>query len=190
MTLVNFAILFFAATSYLIGFWAIFNEGYRPNLFTRIVFLCLSLNTLVSVIRLGNQSSTLVLAWVTLVGSLLMFIGAISFKGKHHVWGKSETISTVLLIFSLLFWIFTDIPLVNLSIGLVAHFLGSLPTITRVLKKPKSENVPFWLLFAVASIITLVSTKGENIKDYIFAIYFCIFDSSLTILALRKYFKK
>lgn len=189
MTFTNLAILFFAGISYLIGFHAILKKGYRPNLFTRIVFLCLSINNLASVISLHNQYSTLVLAWVTFIGSLLIFFGAIIFKGER-LWGISETISTTLLIISLLFWIFTDVPVINLSIGLVAHLLGSLPTVVRVIKKPESENIPFWLLFAIASIITLFSTHSGNIKDYLFATYFCIFDSSLAILAFRKYLYK
>ena len=182
-------ILLFAGTSYLIGFYAILKKGYRPNLFTRIVFLCLAINNLASVINLHNQYSTLVLAWVAFVGSLLIFLGATIFKGDR-LWGRNETISTVLLIFSLLFWIFTDIPLVNLSIGLIAHLLGSLPTVARVVKRPESENVPFWLLFALASIVTLLSTDGGNVKDYIFAAYFCFFDGALTILALRKFWHR
>lgn len=189
MTFTNLAILLLAGASYLIGFHAILKKGYRPNLFTRIVFLCLSINNIASVIILQNQYSTLVLAWVTFVGSLLIFFGAIIFKGER-LWGKSETISTTLLIISLLFWVLTDIPVINLSIGLIAHLLGSLPTVVRVIKKPESENIPFWLLFAIASIITLFSTHGGNIKDYLFAIYFCIFDSALAILAFRKYWYK
>ncbi len=189
MTFTNLAILIFASASYLIGFWAILKKGYRPNLFTRVVFLCLALNNLASVIKLDNQYSTLVLAWVTFLGSLLIFFGSILFKGER-LWSKNETVSTVLLIISFLFWIFTDIPLINLSIGLITHLLGSLPTVVRVIKKPESENIPFWLLFAIASIITLLSTHSGNIKDYLFAIYFCIFDSAMTILAFRKYLTK
>lgn len=189
MTFTNLAILLFAGISYLIGFHAILKKGYRPNLFTRVVFLCLSVNNLASVISLHNQYSILVLAWVTFAGSLLIFLGAIIFKGER-LWSRSETISTVFLIISFLFWIFTDIPLINLSIGLIAHLLGSLPTVTRVIKKPESENIPFWLLFAIASIITLLSTHSGNIKDYLFAIYFCIFDGTLAVLAFRKYWYK
>ncbi len=189
MTLTNLAILCFASISYIVGFYAIIKNGYRPNIFTRTVFLCLSLNSLASVIKLGTQSSTLTLAYVTFFGSLLIFTGSIIFKSER-LWGKNETISTILLVTSLLIWIFTDFPLLNLCIGLIAHLLGSLPTVTRVIKKPGSENIPFWLLFALASIIALLSTHGSNIKDYIFAIYFCIFDSGMTILACRKYFIK
>ncbi len=178
-----------ASASYLIGFKAIFRGGYRPNLFTRTVFLCLAVNNLASVLKLGNQVSTTVLAWVTLLGSLLVFVGAI-FRRAENLWGKTETISTILLIISFILWVFTDIPVLNLFIGLIAHSIGSLPTVVRAIKKPESENIPFWGLFALASIVALLSTTGHNFKDYLFVTYFCIFDSGMTILALRKYFKK
>lgn len=187
MNLPNLAILLFAGASYLIGFHAIFKKGYRPKLFTRIVFLLLAINNLASVIKLGNQSSTVILAWVGFFGSLLIFIGAVIFRGER-LWGRSEIISVILLVISLLFWILTDIPIINLSIGLIAHLIGSLPTLTRVIRKPESENIPFWLLFAIASVITLISTSGINIKDYVYAVYFCVFDGSLTFLSARKYF--
>ena len=108
---------------------------------------------------------------------------------SERLWGVNETISTVLLVISFLFWFFTDVPIVNLSIGLIAHLLGSLPTVVRVVKKPESENAPFWLFFALASIITLLSTHGGNLKDYVFATYFCIFDGTLAVLAFRKYWR-
>src|SRR3990167_157417 len=145
MFFTHFSIATLASVSYLIGFYAILWGVYRPNLFTRTVFLCIALNNLASVIKLENETSTLVLAWVTLLGSLLIFLGSIIFKGERF-WGKNEIISTVLLIISILIWISTDIPLINLSIGLIAHSIGSLPTVIRVIKKPESENIPFWLL--------------------------------------------
>lgn len=189
MSLSGIAILLFAGASYLIGFHAIFESGYRPKLFTRIVFLLLALNNLASVIKLGTQSSTVVLAWVGFFGSLLILIGALIFKGER-LWGTSERVAAVLLVASLLVWIFTDIPIINLLIGLIAHFIGSLPTLTRVVRQPESENVPFWLLFAIASVITLLSTSGGNVKDYVYAIYFCLFDGALTLLSARKYLKR
>lgn len=182
-------IAIFASLSYLIGFYAILKPEYHPNVFTRTVWLVLSINNLISVLKLGNETSTTVLAWVTLLGSILIFCGSIFVRGER-LWGRSETISTVLLIVSFLIWIFTDVPLINLFIGLVAHFIGSLPTVIRVIKKPETENIPFWGFFAIASIIVLFTTHSPNFKDYLFAAYFCIFDGGMTFLALRRYIKK
>lgn len=177
-----------AGLSYLIGFYSILVNKYKPNLFTRIVWLALAVNNLISVIGLHNQKATIVLAWVTLAGSLLIFLGSI-YNGEK-VWTRNETISSVLLVVSLLLWIFTDIPILNLCIGLIAHFLGSIPTVVRVIKKPESENIPFWFFFAAASLLAMTVINLGNIKDYLFAIYFCIFDGSMTLLSLRKYLKK
>jgi hypothetical protein len=66
MNYIDITIGALALISYLIGFYAIFKNGYRPNLFTRIVWLGLALNNFVSVIKLGNQSSTISLALITL----------------------------------------------------------------------------------------------------------------------------
>jgi hypothetical protein len=189
MNLTYIVIAVLASLSYLLGFFAILKPEYHPNVFSRTVWLVLALNNLVSVVKLSSGTSTSILAWVTLFGSLLIFLGAIFIRGER-LWGRSETISSMLLGISLLIWIFTDIPFINLCIGLIAHCIGSIPTLVRVFKKPQSENIPFWIFFALASIITFLSTHSDNPKDYLFAAYFCIFDSTMTVLAFRKYFTK
>ena len=181
-------IILFASLSYLIGFYEIYKNKYKPNLFTRSVWLALAFNNLFSVIKLHNQDVTLALAWVTLLGSLLIF-GASLFKGDKQ-WSKNETIPAILLLVSLFIWIFSDIPILNLCIGLLAHLLGSIPTVIRVIKNPKSESVPFWALFAVASILGIFLVQNGSFKDYLFLGYFCVFDGSMTLLSLRKYWTK
>ncbi len=187
MILTNILIGVFASVSYFLGFSAIIKKQYKPNLFSRFVWLGLALNNVISVIVLNNQLATVVLASITLFGSLLIFLGSI-FLGERF-WGKGESVSTICLVVLLFIWIFADIPLLNLSIGLLAHFLGSIPTLIRVFKDPKSEDLSFWLFFALASLITFFSISKNEIKDYLFAVYFCLFDGGVVLLCLRKYFK-
>jgi hypothetical protein len=182
-------VILFAGSSYLVGFYAVVKGKYKPNAFTRVVFLFLSVNNLISVINLDNQVSAKSLAWVIFLGSLLTFFSSVFVKGQKY-WSLVETFSSILLFISLLIWIFVDIPMVNLLFGLFAHLIGSIPTFSRVLKDPTSENIPFWGLFALGSFIALFSIKGGEISDYIFVIYFCIFDTVLVLLAARRFLKR
>ncbi len=180
-------IIFFSSISYLIGFYAIVKKGYRPSLFTRMVWLALALNNLYSVIKLGNEIPTISLAWVTFLGSLLILIGSI-FKGER-TFGRNEKIASVLLVASLLLWLYGGIPIINLLIGLIAHLIGSIPTVVRAVKEPESENIPFWFFFALGSLIAFLSTDNSSFKGYIFILYFLIFDSAMVMLSLRRYIK-
>ncbi len=187
MSVINVLIVIFACISYWMGFSAMFKKGYKPNLFSRFVWFGLALNNAVSVISLHNQTSTVILATITFLGSLLIFIGSL-LKGER-VWHIGETISAIFLVVSLLIWIFTRMPILNLSIGLIAHFIGSIPTVIRVINDPKTENIPFWFFFDLASFLTLFSIHTGIAKDYIFALYFFVFDGIVLLLCLRRYIK-
>ncbi len=175
----------FAEVSYLIGFLAVLKKSYRPNLFSRIVWLGLALNTLVSVMKLHNQTPTLTLAWVMFLGSLLICIASIFYGDR--IFKKNEIIASALLIISLIFWFVIDFPLLNLLISLLAHLIGSIPTVVRVVKNPESENVPFWFFFALASVIGIFSTTNHGFGGYIYLLYYAIFDTGMTLLSARQY---
>lgn len=77
-------------------------------------------------------------------------------------------------------------PLVNLGIGLLAHFIGAQPTYKRVWHDGSSESAAFWSLFFIASIFSVIASIGSPIQDIMFPIYFMLFDGSMTVLALRR----
>ena len=110
----------------------------------------------------------------------------IEFLEGTWTFGRLEYICLGLLVISGLVWILFHAPLVNLAIGLVAHFIGALPTYKRVWRNGSSESVAFWSLFCLASFLSIVDAKGASIKDLLFPIYFTLFDGSMTVLSLRK----
>jgi uncharacterized membrane protein len=143
--IIYFLIGLFSSLSYLVGFISILRKKYQPKLFSRIVWLALSINNLISVLLLSMGMETRILAWVTFLGSALIFIGSLTYL--KYDFGLAEKIAAALLLISGLIWITTDIPLLNLFIGLIAHFIGSIPTLVRVIKKPEEENFSFWFFF-------------------------------------------
>jgi cation transport ATPase len=110
----------------------------------------------------------------------------LSFWKGTWTFGRLEYVCLGLLVVSGLVWILFYAPLVNLAIGLVAYFIGALPTYKRVWRNGSSESVAFWSLFCIASFLSIVDANGASIQDLLFPIYFTLFDGSMTVLSLRK----
>ena len=178
-------ILGFIALSYLIAVRSIFKNQYKPNLYSRIIWFFLALNSFASVVALKNSPLVIAYGFLGLVGNFTIL--ALSWKKSPRLFGTSEFISTILLSISLLIWIFTNLPFLNLTIGLIAHFIGGLPTIRRAIINPRSENVHFWLYFCIASILTVSVTNRSQLSDYLYPLYFALFDGLMIVLCMRRF---
>jgi hypothetical protein len=176
-------ILLFGTASYFVGTREMLQGKYSPSLFSRIIWLLLSINAFVGVILTGTSSS-IILALIFLLGNLSICI--VSFWKGTRDFGLTEIICTVLLVVSILIWVFIQAPLINLTISLVAHFIAGIPTYKKVWLNPKSESVGFWSLFFIASLLSLFTIETFDIYKVIFPLYFTIFDGSMFLLAMRK----
>ncbi|MDP2638135.1 MAG: hypothetical protein Q8P26_03685 [Candidatus Levybacteria bacterium] len=183
----NWIIAILVIFSYYIASKAILKNKYHPSIFSRFIWLLLAVNNFASVVALKSNDTIILLAGLALLGSLAIFF--LSLRKAKRRFDKTELISTVLLVVSLAVWIFADLPLVNLTIGLAAHFIGGIPTYKKALKDPKDEYILFWLFFSIASLFTFVSTDKTLISDYLYPLYFVLFDGSIVLLCLRRYTK-
>lgn len=181
-------IVLFIFASYFFGIKSIFQNKYTPSIYSRVVWIFLSINNFASVVALKNDYSVLLFAGLGLVGSF--FILVLTLKKSKREFGTTEVISTILLIISLGVWMFTKLHLLNLSIGLLAHFIGGIPTIKKVFVDPEDEDTLFWLFFAVASILVLIKADKVNISGYLYPLYIVFFECLITILCFRRYLKK
>src|ERR1700677_3410476 len=107
------AILGFIGFSYFVAIRSIFKNQYRPNLYSRIIWFFLALNSFASVVALKNAPIIITYGAFALVGNFTIL--ALSWQKSPRLFGTSELISTILLTLSLLIWIFTDLPLLNLT---------------------------------------------------------------------------
>ncbi len=173
--------------SYSTAVKAILRGTYRPNIYSRTIWFLLSVNGLVGLIRLASADAVLVLSVMQTLGSLLILIGA--FRFSILKFGKVEIISSTLLLISLGVWLIGDYPAINVGISLIAHFIGGIPTIMSVYKKPQSENMMFWGYFAVASLIALIFASRSSLKSYMFPLYFTLYNTVMAGLSARQYLK-
>ena len=91
----NLLIILLITASYFFGAKAILENKYFPNIYSRIIWLLLAINGLVSVILLKNSPSIVLFALMGFMGCLLIFV--LSLKKSKKVFGPIEFISTVFL---------------------------------------------------------------------------------------------
>lgn len=179
-----FLILLFGTGSYVVGVSQILQGKYKPSLFSRVVWLLLAANGFAGVVIGDGSKASVVLAAIFLIGNALVCLASV-FKGTRE-FGRIEYICTALLVLSGMVWIFFDAPLVNLSVTLIAHFIGGVPTLKRVWVEPSSESTGFWSLFFFASLLSVFASPFTSVSAIIFPLYFVVWDGALTFLSLRK----
>lgn len=177
----------FAGASYSFGISSICHGKYQPSIYSRVVWLLIAINCFIGVLALNNSLGTLILTGISVLGSLLMLLSAL--KYSVHVFGTTEIICTILLSISVVLWIALDSPLMNVMLGLAAHFIGGIPSIIKAIKRADSENILFWFFFAVASILALIQADKGHIDKFAFSLYHVVFDGGMTILVARQYLK-
>lgn len=184
----NLIIALFVIASYAIGSRSIFKNKYKPSIYSRVIWLLLAINNLASVVLLKNNFSVLILAGLGLLGNLMILL--LSVKKSQKTFGRTEIISTALLSLSLLIWIFTRLPILNLTIGLITHFIGGVPTYKKVINNPRDEDILFWFFFFMASLLAFLNIDRTNFSSYLYPLYFVLFDGLMTILSARRYLNK
>ena len=181
------SIIILALLSYYSGLKSVIKGKYKPSIYSRFIWALISINSFIGVVLLDNNSGIIALAGVQLIGSIAMLLGAMKYSVKSF--GRTEIICTILLIVSLIVWLVLKSPIINVLISLIAHFIGGMPTIISSWKKPSSEDFFFWLFFAVASLLAYLNANKVDFKSFIYALYFLIFDSLITITSARQYLK-
>lgn len=184
MILVIIALL--SCASFYFGLKSVLQGFYKPNVYSRLIWFFITINTFIGVIRLDSYIGVQILSGLQMVGGLLM-LGA-SLKYSIFEFVKTEKIASSLLASSLLIWFIAEAPILNVAISLIAHFIGGLPTISRVVKKPKSEYTSFWTYFALGSMISFLFADHDNIKSLVYPLYFAVFNFLIIVLSLRKNF--
>lgn len=183
-TILIFTIGLLGITAYATAVYQMLTGVYTPSFFSRGVWFLLGVNSLIGVLLSGGSKSSVVLAGTLFVGSLAVFIT--SYKKGSREFGNVEKISLLLLVISASLWIFLDAPYLSLIINLSAHFIGGIPTIWRVAKRPYSEQAYHWYFFFAASVLSIFNSDGDNLRSITFPVYFVFFDGLIILLANRK----
>lgn len=131
-----------------------------------------------------GSSASIALAATLLIGNAAVFV--VSYKKGSREFGYVEKISLVLLFVAVGAWVTFDSPYLALVISLVAHFIGGIPTVWRVFKRPESEQAYHWYFFFTGCVISIVASEDKALTAILFPVYFAAFDGLIILLANRK----
>lgn len=184
---VNIIVLVLGLTAYATAVIQMLQGVYSPSFFSRGVWFLLGIISFAGVFLGGGSSASVVLAATLLLGNTAVF--AVSYKKGSREFGNVEKISLLLLVAAVGVWAVFDSPYLGLVISLVAHFIGGVPTIWRVFKRPESEQAYHWYFFFVGCIISIVASEDKALTAILFPLYFAVFDGLVIALANHKRLK-
>lgn len=177
-------ILLLGIATYVSMIWQMLSGSYSPSFFSRGVWFLLGINSFAGVLLGDGTKASLLLALTLFIGNGVVF--AVSYKKGSREFGIAEKISLALLIISTITWLVLQEPYIGLIMSLVAHFIGGIPTIWRVAKRPESEQAYHWYIFFTACVLSIIASDKTDLKAVVFPIYFACFDGLIIILANRK----
>lgn len=177
-------IIILGAASYIVGCAEMLRGKYSPSVFSRVVWVLLSINSFAGVYFSHSSFSSLILSLIFLLGNVAICV--ISFWKGTKDFGFIEYVCVGLLLVSGVVWFCFSAPLLNLGISLAAHFIGGIPTYKKVWSNPQSESVGFWSLFFFASLLSVFAADTTEVTKILFPAYFTLFDGSMFALSMRK----
>jgi hypothetical protein len=185
-TTIYMLILLLGITAYASAVYQMLKNEYTPSFFSRGVWFLLGINSFAGVLLGEGSDASIILAGTLFAGNTAVFIASY-WKGSRE-FGTAEKISLMLLIISGMLWAVLNAPYIGLIVSLVAHFVGGIPTIWRVIKRPETEQAYHWYFFFVASIISIFASEQKALHIILFPVYFALFDGLIILLTNRKRF--
>jgi|GEM_PF-1225081 len=182
---VNLVVFAFGITAYITAVAQMIRGRYRPSFFSRGVWFLLGIISFAGVFFGEGSSASTVLAASLFLGNTAVFV--VSYKRGSREFGLVEAISLCLLALSVIGWAIFNSPQVGLITSLSAHFIGGIPTIWRVLRRPETEQAYHWYFFFVGCVISIAFGSHDNLRAVIFPLYFAFFDGLIILLANRKF---
>jgi hypothetical protein len=175
---------FLAVASYIFGAAGIIRGPAHPSIISRFFWLTLSITNILSYWSLGAGSG-MFLALANTIGSTTIFL--LSLRFGYIEFKRSDIITVIGAGVALLCYLLIDMKLVALAAGLLTHFISGIPTYKKVMKSPESEDLSFWLLFAIASGCSLLGVILQD-KNIVYPIYFLLFDAGMTaLICIQRY---
>lgn len=182
--MVTYVVFLFGITAYATAVYQMVIGTYSPSFFSRGVWFLLGIISFAGVLLGQGSAGSIALAGALLIGNTAVF--AVSYRYGSRDFGLVERLSLVLLAISIGAWLLFESPFLGLVISLAAHFIGGVPTLWRVLKKPESEQAYHWYFFFIGCIISIVASHDRALTAILFPVYFAVFDGLIIVFANRK----
>lgn len=173
----------FASISPIVYAKAILDGKAKPHRTTRLLILVISI---IAAIALFAQHSnvTIWLAVISVLQALLIF--ALSLKRGMGGWAKLDIFCLFIALFGILLWKTTSNPALALFAAIGADFIGSVPSIVKTYRFPKTEIWTFYAINILGDICILLAVTSWTIQEVIYPFYFLFINGCMLFLVLRE----
>lgn len=114
-------------------------------------------------------------------------IAILSIKYGEGGWNRFDRYCLLGAMTSAILWWLFDSPFIALLINLFIDFLGALPTIKKVYKKPETEDRTAWVLFFLGNVVNLFAIETWVFTIAVYPVYmFCGNGIITTLVLLRR----
>ena len=182
VTILAWTSFILALASYGFGAIAIIKKAASPSIISRFFWLVLSITNYLSYLSLGAGSG-IFLSLAGTMGSGVIFL--LSIRNGYIEFKRSDIIAIIGSVIALSCYLLIPIKLISLLAGLLTHFISGVPTYKKTWVEPHTENLPFWALFCIASLCSLIGVILQS-KNLIYPLYFFFFDAGMAILIILK----
>ncbi len=179
--------------SYLFILWGIIRvKGEGQSFYTWVLWLFLDIVLIIPTLQKGGVSALMLFS--SIIGSLV--ISSVLLYMKKVEWKRSETLSSVLLIITLIVWYFSSDKDTVIVCGVASQVIAGLPLTKMSWVKPEPVYILGYLFFIFGCIFSL--TLKNNVlrvfvlEDHLFPISLglqTIIDIIPLVLCLKRYRK-
>lgn len=179
--IVGAVLIFFGAGQYLIQ--TLKGEA-QPN---RVSWLIWTIAPLIAFFAEIKQGVGLQSLLTFMVGFMPLLILLASFVNKKAYWkiSRFDLCCGGLAIVGLILWQITKVGNIAIAFSLAADVIAGIPTITKSITHPESEEWPVYGAVIISAVLTLLTIKMWNFQTYGFPIEQLVLCAVLTILIVR-----
>jgi len=125
--------------------------------------------------------------WLSVISTLqAIAIFSLSIKYGMGGWAKSDIVCMGLAVIGIVVWQVTKNPVYGLYFGILADFMGMLPTILKTYRYPETEMWQFFGIDALAGTFNFLALSSFAPATFSYPLYLVFINGVIAILAIRK----
>ena len=154
----------------------------RPNLITWFIWLILQIIVALAQFTAGASWSIIIILVIIFNITLVILL---IFKGYgYKKYGFEDYFCLLLAILAIVFWQITKNPLLAIFWALIADLSAVVPTLIKVYREPRSENLLSWKLNVLAAFLAILASSKIDFANLAFPIYYLFSDSAVVLTAI------
>lgn len=169
---------------FLWGIRTILKGYFKPQRMTRFLFMLIFVLIFIFLF-MEKDTNSIYVAFMAAFGSVVIFL--LSLKKGMGGRSKFDLVVLAVALISIGMWVLIGSSLIGLITSILAGTMAYIPTYIKSWKNPGTEDWFFYLIYALASVFSILSIKDFSVAKMVFPIFLALSNGTLIfIIVLRK----